>query len=217
MEPLNDLIRQAAKVHGKPVYPCVSGEQLDAFYSGSLPVSEIRSIRTHLGSCPACLELARDYCRFAGLKPPGAPRENRALGFVFKPAFRIAAVLIVMVSAGAFWALREEPVDTVTMRGAASEAIELIAPKGSLSQPPALLEWKEVAGTSRYDVEILDMNLNVLWRGQGITVTKASIPAETLQQLRGGNDYGWRVTAIASNGRRSSSAVETFRLDEPQR
>jgi hypothetical protein len=213
MEPLNDLIRQAAKIHGKPVDSCVSGEQLDAFYSGRLPASEVRSIRAHLGSCPACLELARDYCRFAGFKPPRAPRENAAFGFVFTPAFRIAAVLILMVSAGAFWALREESVDTVTMRGSATPVIEVLAPKGALSQPPALLEWKSFSGTSRYDVEILDMNLNVLWRGQGITATKVSIPPETVLQLRPGNEYGWRVTAIAANGRRSVSAVETFRVD----
>jgi hypothetical protein len=203
MEPLNDLIRQAAKVHGKAVNACVSGEHLDAFYTGSLPEADVRSIRTHLSSCPACLELAREYCRFAGVKPPRG-------SFAFKPALQIAAVLLVMVAGAAFWTLRQEPVDTVTMRGATTAAIEMISPKGSLQQPPASLEWKKAPDASSYDVEILDVNLNVLWRGQGITETKASIPAETLQQLRQGNEYGWRVIAVGSNGRRSISALETF-------
>jgi hypothetical protein len=207
MQPLNDLIRQAAKVHGKPLHPCVSGEQLDAFYSGSLPGPEVRAIRTHLGSCPACLELARDYCRFAGLKPPRGV-------FAFKPALRIAAVLLVMIAGGALWTFRQEPVDTMTMRGTAAPAIEVIAPKGSLPQPPSSMEWKEVPGTASYDVEILDMNLNVLWRGQGITAPKVSVPAEVVRQLRQGSEYGWRVIAIAANGRRSISDVETFVIGE---
>ena len=109
----DDSLRRAA-AQLPAAGPCPGETSLLAFYRGELDEGQADTIREHLATCPACLELARDAREFlAALRgaepapalPPGrataAPRSRRT-------ALWAAAAAVTALAALGLYAVRTE-------------------------------------------------------------------------------------------------------------
>lgn len=222
MDLLETELRQAHQSHLSPSSPCVTIEELASFYTSKLPRTKVESIRDHLSSCSKCLEIARDLCQFLGISPP--PDEPpRAAGLLDRirswvslrpmPALGYLTALLLTLGLGTFWVLERMPMESNSVRGFPGDStLELIAPKGDLTEPPRVLEWKPLDSAEHYEAELRDTRLNILWKETKVKETRVSLPEEVIRKFQRGNEYAWRVTALSSKKQRTVSPFANFRI-----
>ena len=205
-------IRRAFRAHSNAPGSCPTNEQLEDFYAGRPTDVAADQIRDHIASCKSCLEVARDYCAFAGIV--GNP-EGNVLPFSARVApytLRIAAAVLLTIGVGTVWMATHRPENQEIVRSAqADTSIAVVSPKGAVKQTPSVVEWNELKSAESYEVELRDVRLNVLWKQQ-VHGTRAEIPAAVVQKMARGSDYGWRVTAITKAGRRLGATFTTFSI-----
>jgi hypothetical protein len=124
----------------------------------------------------------------------------------------IAAAASVVVIAGVWFGV--QPLDpspfTATHRAESSYEIrsEVEAEKG-LPRDRFELKWTDGPDGTRYFVEALDMELNVLFSKRHLEKARVKIPPAALEGLETGNEVIWRVEAYLDDGRTVRSP--TFR------
>lgn len=213
MNPFEQQIHDAARRSARPVGACLSVEDLIAFYSGRAQAAAAGEIRRHLSLCPACLETARDYCRFAGIE--AMPETTRSLRQVFHSGIPAAAAILLAFVIGGIWISTNPQMDPSrsAIRAAAPQAeIEMIRPLGDLREVGPMLEWRPVSGAARYEVDVRDARLNVIWKESGIVEPRAQLPSDVVSRFQPGGIYGWRVTALSIGGSRMASGFGNFKI-----
>ncbi len=75
------------------------------------------------------------------------------------------------------------------------------------------LVWRAPFEPARYDVDVLDEELKVIYRVQGIRETRLIVPAEALAGVPAGGTVLWRVEALGPNGNSVLSPTFVQRLE----
>lgn len=128
----------------------------------------------------------------------------------------LAAAAAVLLGVGYLIQPREPSVHEPPADSAyRSVQIRLLSPKGDFREAPASLEWEAVHPAIRYDVEVLGVDQEVLWRTSA-TQTRVTLPESLRKQLVPGKTVLWRVTGHDAGGRAvAASSVEQFRVAVP--
>jgi hypothetical protein len=90
--------------------------------------------------------------------------------------------------------------------------VEVEAPSGDLTAPPVVFSWQAVPGAVRYDVDVLEVDGTVLWRGSAID-TRLTVPDLVRDAAKPARTLAWRVTARDTAGRViGEPGTTTFRV-----
>jgi hypothetical protein len=113
----------------------------------------------------------------------------------------LAASVLAAVAVGYFVADRGEP-QIAPAPGVPvyrSSAVQLIGPAGDLTAPPTELRWVAVAGATRYDVELREVDGSVVWRAS-TAGAHIALPAAVAVLFAPGRTLLWQVRAIDGGG-----------------
>lgn len=221
---------------------CATPERIAAALAGELAEAERRALMAHAEGCAACaaeVALAREYFEAAAsasevedvlARLPESPYAARPMAKVlpmrsrrpaaFRPATWAAAASVLLAVALGWVALRDRgpaslpdrPVTDVVRGG----RIEITTSLGALSEAPATIAWREVAGAARYRVEILGVDGEPVAAAE-TTVPHWSVPSESRAALETFVAYRVRVVALDSAGAElAASPAAELRL-EPAR
>jgi hypothetical protein len=138
-----------------------------------------------------------------------ARRRPGGAAFLRRPKTLAWAVpaLLTIVLAGYFLCLRLT--DNSTMRNSKGSNIQLIAPRGRLTEAPSVFSWKPYDNADRYFYKLVDEDLNTVVSGD--TIGRTFIIDNMLRQkLVKGKTYLWSVEARADNEAPIASTKETF-------
>ena len=127
----------------------------------------------------------------------------------------VAAAILIAFVAGGVWISTNPRMDPSrsAIRAAAPQAeIEMIRPLGDLREAGPMLEWRPVSGAARYEVDVRDARLNIIWKGSGIVEPRVELPLNVVSQFQRGGIYGWRVTALSMGGSRMASGFANFKI-----
>jgi hypothetical protein len=197
--------------------------------------------REHLATCARCDAEFTLWHEFSDPKP--SPEEDAAVEWVIgelgrrraqsqkakartaarswltvlrRPTIGAAAAAISFVVAAWYvtWdpepELREPQAVEQTYR---TERLEVMAPLGDLQTAPGEIAWVALAGAARYDVEVLEIDGTVLWRGSSQS-PQVSLPATLVAQLVPGKTVLWEVTARdAAGAPLATSGTQRFRVN----
>lgn len=137
-------------------------------------------------------------------------------GSLFAKPWLAGAVTACLVAGVGFYATQPkvaEPGETgngpIVYR---SGVVELAGPAGDLPAAPTLLRWRPVAGAASYEVQILEVDREVLWKSES-TRDQIGVPAQVRSRLTAGKTVLWQVTAKDAKGNPvASSPSERFRV-----
>lgn len=209
MDAFDEEIRKGYSTHMKPASICITAEDLEAFYTERLPTIRMAEIRSHIASCNPCLELSREYCAFWEISTVAKIAQP---WYWPRPALQVAAVVVLAIGLGLVWTITRTSDQPDAIRSTTlSSGPQLISPKGDLQKAPGFLEWQPVESADHYEVEIQDAQFNVVWKEPNVKAKRASIPDKIVEAMKKGS-YGWRVTAVMTDGRRTVSPFSTFRV-----
>jgi hypothetical protein len=159
----------------------------------------------HVMSCPDCrsdFDLLRSVERAGTSERSGGGTARRAW---LMPA-ALAASLALAVGVGS--AVLRSPGDDAT-RGGDAGGLVLVAPG---AEAPAgdevTFAWRGVAGTRRYELELLDASGNVAVAAETADTVVSPAAARSLPP----GDYRWWVRAATSDARPLRSALRPLRL-----
>jgi hypothetical protein len=80
-----------------------------------------------------------------------------------------------------------------------SQQVQSIAPVGTVATAPRALEWAPVSGAVAYDVQVLEVDRVVLWKGVSAS-PRIELPAGVIAQLLPGKTVLWEVVARNAAG-----------------
>jgi hypothetical protein len=93
-----------------------------------------------------------------------------------------------------------------------SLSVAVRGPVGDQADVPERLEWKPVAGASRYRVRLMEVDRHEIWSTE-VTGTTVPIPAAVRGQIVPAKTLLWQVTALDSGNRAiAESGIEQFRI-----
>ncbi len=230
--PEKDFLKQALG----PRKDCLSLEAIEACADEKAPAE----FTQHLASCAHCqAELAlfrsfqegpRDAAEAAAVAAiaerlqsprsihPAAARSPRRnwwrARWLSAAAAGVAAVLII----GAVGIeLRHRSAPGIDASTGGDEAVRsgnlaLISPLGDVSQMPAQIQWQAVAGASKYEVKLLEVDRTVIWSGS-TGDSRIEIPQAAQSRIVPAKTLLVEVTAFDSAGRvMAESELSRFRL-----
>ena len=91
--------------------------------------------------------------------------------------------------------------------------VQVVAPVGDIAAPPRALEWVAVSGAVGYDVDVLEVDGTILWRGTSAT-PRIDLPSSVLAQLVPGKTVLWDVRARSASGATvANSGTQRFRVE----
>ena len=83
--------------------------------------------------------------------------------------------------------------------------------RGDVAAAPTQLEWAAVPGAVRYDVQILEVDRAVLWRGS-TREPRVDVPAAVSAKFVPGKRILWEVTAHDDATVLAESGTQAFRV-----
>ncbi|MFN7922585.1 MAG: hypothetical protein U0Q16_20950 [Bryobacteraceae bacterium] len=93
-----------------------------------------------------------------------------------------------------------------------SGSVELVEPVGDVAAAPSLLRWHAVAGAASYEIQILEVDRELLWKSESAR-DRIEVPASVRARLLAGKTVLWQVTAKDPKGTPlASSPSERFRV-----
>ena len=138
-----------------------------------------------------------------------AGRKAPLKAFLRKPNRLVWAVpaLLGIILAGYFLVLKLPK--SSSLRTPDESGIQLIAPRGRLTEAPSVFSWKPYDNTDRYFYKLVDEDLNTVFAGN--TKGNTFVIDEGLRRkLVKGRTYLWSVEARADDTALISMAKETF-------
>lgn len=91
-------------------------------------------------------------------------------------------------------------------------SLDVAAPVGDIPTAPTELLWVAVKGAVRYDVQVLEIDRTVLWRGPSLA-SRVVLPGSVIEQIVPGKTMLWEVTAIDAAGASiATSGTQRFRV-----
>lgn len=124
---------------------------------------------------------------------------------VLTPVVTAAALLLVVVAIR----VQQQATPAVYERVERSQTVELLSPKGQLSEAPSTLRWSAVEGAVSYRVRILEVDRNIVWEATSNT-THAAVPSNVQKQALPGKRLLWTVEAFNSKGEVVASGTQDF-------
>ncbi len=123
----------------------------------------------------------------------------------------IAALLIAVVAVGLYFLMLQPP---VTERGAPGINLELTHPPVSVDNAPERFEWTAVRGADNYKFELIDDELNTIFRkSTDEDKTFLILPQDVRKSLQKGHTYVWKVTADNNEMVQIAEASNFFTID----
>lgn len=205
---------------------CLKSEALERVVAGTAEAGE----KEHAGRCARCateVEMLRSF-----LAAETTPEEaamvrqveqrlrsgpvwrdgERRRGWAWRPMWGLGLAGLAAALTVGVW-LRgpaERPADPGydTVRSGRVEGIE---PAGDVKSAPAVLRWVAVAGAARYEVRLLDVEEQTLWRGES-TGRELALPPEARALMPVRKTLTWRVTAFDGAGARIAGGTERIRV-----
>jgi hypothetical protein len=99
-----------------------------------------------------------------------------------------------------------------TLRGISPEEFRLIKPAGKLEEAPSVFLWTNIKGGQRFRFEIIDDELNILFKTT-LFATRLELPPEETQKLIKGKVYLWTVEVCDENNNKLASASRYFEIE----
>lgn len=184
--------------------------------------------RAHVASCARCsaeLALFREFERddrdveagrwIAEELQRRAGQTGNVRTFRSRPSrFLYAAAAVVLIAIGAsYWIDSREPAldpnaGTNVYR---ATRIQTIAPNGELAQAPNEMRWTAVPGTTRYHVQILEVDGQPVWSAD-TTEPRLALPADVAARFAPGKTLLWSVTAYRGNEELAQSDTQNVRV-----
>lgn len=218
---------------------CPPIETVAALASGGLSEDAAAATLAHIGNCPHCdaeFSMAARCLADATAEQQAAEDANVALiaaRLQKKLPFRhrswwqqlldfsprvptgIAAACAMLALVAYVGQRPVEPgLDPTASPGAVvlrSSSVELIAPAGDLAAAPAQFEWQPVAGADRYVFELLEVDGNVLFRGETES-TRLAMPVAAGRHIVPAKTLLWKVTAFRGGSEVATSSTQRFRM-----
>lgn len=211
-------LRQAFSEPGPEALPCPSADRIFAAAHGELRGSDLDEILDHVAVCASCtqawhlaLEIRKEI---EGLAAPtletgnsvvvgrfGAKRWSQLLG-------TLAAILLMAVLLPHL-VPNPVPVDESVVRGEGEVKIRDVS--GPLQRERCVLRWQlepPVPG-ARFEVTVMDENLQPLARHSALTVNELVLLPEDLKGVAPGGALHWRVQATLPDGRQVGSNFQS--------
>ena len=215
------MLRQALS----PQKDCLGVERLEQCLHADAP----QELRQHVERCAYCrseLELLQSFYtaprdaaeleavrqiteRLQSPRPivPAAPRswwrdllQARWMG----PAALTVAAMLLVTAVGLEWrntgAPRVYAPDRTEDNTLRSGKLTLLAPTGDQQAVPSRVEWQAVAGASRYQVRMLEIDRSEIWQA-ATSELQLAIPAEVQSRIVPAKTLVLQVTAMDAAGR----------------
>lgn len=203
--------------------------------------AERGATEAHLSGCPHCqteLALYRNFeagprageeadvawiasqlrDRSREFRPAGVPWWKQILRpRVLAPMSVALACLVVAITVGLqFRSGSDLPLNTRAGSGVMrSQTVTVVSPLGDIARQPTGLRWQAVAGASRYEARLVEVDGTELWKIES-RGEEAAIPADVRDRIVPRKTLLWEVTARDQGGKAiASSGLQRFRL-EPQ-
>ena len=132
------------------------------------------------------------------------------------PVAIAAACALIAIAIGV--QLRHETAPTLTALNQTggevlrSGSVSLIAPLGDVAEVPKTVQWQPVPGAAQYEVRLLEVDRNELWKTT-VSAAEASIPQQTQLSIVPAKTLLLVVTAMDASGRKlGESQPSAFRL-----
>lgn len=91
-----------------------------------------------------------------------------------------------------------------------SQQVDLVAPIGELPSAPKELQWRAFANTTKYKVEVMEVDHAVLWSAESNYIS-LTIPNAARAKMLPGKPLLWQVAALDGQGRTLAvSQVQRF-------
>jgi hypothetical protein len=182
----------------RPDAECPALERLQAVAEGEADADERMAVMNHVASCLRCQGEVALLAQVATARP----RSGRGIPV----AWLAAAATVVLAFAGLRVLGSRETVPPV-LRGDGS-AVMTVSPAGNVAVAAAgALVWRSVAGATRFEVEILTPEGELVY-SDTVRDTVAPMPPG----IAPSRSYRWRVTAVQADGARTESALVTFTI-----
>jgi hypothetical protein len=136
-------------------------------------------------------------------------RKSRVKAFLRRPKTLVwaASALLAVILAGYFLGLKLTKPSS--LRTPDESGIQLIAPRGRLTEAPSVFSWKPYDNTDRYFYKLVDEDLNTVFAGN-TNGNMFVIDEDLRRKLVKGRTYLWSVEARADDRALISMAKETF-------
>lgn len=132
------------------------------------------------------------------------------------PVAIAAACALIAIAIGV--QLRHAPAPTLTAMNRTGEevlrsgAVNILAPLGDVAEVPATVRWQPVPDAVQYQVRLLEVDRNELWKTT-VSSAEANIPQQAQLSIVPAKTLLLVVTAMDSSGRKiGESQASTFRL-----
>lgn len=127
----------------------------------------------------------------------------------------VAASLLLMIG-GAFYIQHQKdprlPGDYRSGDEVMRSGLVASMPAGQIAQVPADLTWEAAPGASRYEVRLMEVDHNEIWKSESAQ-TRAEMPARVRSVLGPGRTFLWQVDAFNLAGRKiGSSNLQEFHI-----
>lgn len=192
--------------------------------------------RAHLETCPRCQTELTLWTEWNASAPgaddeaatrwvaselhrrrpvPSQPDRSTVWAWLRPRGFVAAAATFAMaVAVASLWWDREPDVSRLpnAKQGYRSTVVQVVRPLGDVGSAPRQLQWMAVTAAARYDVQILEVDRTVLWRGSSNRPV-LDVPPSVAAQLVPGKTVLWEVTASDTSGTRlAESGMQRFRV-----
>jgi hypothetical protein len=211
-EPDVDVLRAAFVAANGPESP-LAAEDLEAIQralDGELGASEQTALLDRLALEPelaTAWRLARELRTELVRAPASFPRRP----WVSRHRALLTAAALVVATVGAIWLRAPSP---PVERAPAWPAIESqLAESALLSRDRFELAWQSPFAGARFDVDVLDAELRVLYRARGLSEPRVVVPVGSFAGLAPGSDVLWRVEARLPGGAASTSRTFVQRIE----
>jgi anti-sigma factor RsiW len=203
---LTPAVRQTSERHISACANCQSElALLDAFTTLSVRDEEAAIVR----SGAAILERRRDEI-FGARRSNVTEFRRRVSVSALRPVFAMAALLLMVV--GGYYLIQPASRTGPGMSPDVTRTSEIVvvqAPAGDVKSVPDQLQWRPVAGASRYRARIAEVDRHEVW-STDTTTTSVTVPPAVRAQIVPGKTLVWQVTAF-------SAASKPIAESNPQR
>jgi hypothetical protein len=148
----------------------------------------------------------------------GRGRKTFFASGIFRPAAALAGLLIVASSGLYLWSHRLGSVPQMktdletTSDNYRSGNLSIVAPTGDIGRVPATLVWQPTPDAVRYEIRLMEVNRQVLWKASTGSVS-VELPDDVRQQIVPAKTLFWEVEAFDKAGAKiASSGNQRFRV-----
>lgn len=197
--------------HGKE---CAEADEVWAAARGETSAERAKASLQHSLHCSECAEawrFAGELARHASGGSPGRVSASRAKywGFAGLAAALFLVGLVVLPRL-----LQSPGVPSPIERDEGRLRIESLVPEDRpLKRDGAILRWSAGPEGALYDVEVVEEDLDEIFRARDLRTNEVRIPPATLKSLASGAKLLWRVDVVLADGDRVSSPTFIHSLE----